>query len=97
MLDVRICGGIGSAMPNRCRAMRSLCPPNTPDPITAHMRAAFADMWRGKNFLTAYVNLIKTQPIMIDAEEGDVLADLAQVPSDIKTFTAKYIANMTAK
>jgi hypothetical protein len=31
-------------------------------------RAAFADMWHDKNFLTAYVNLIKTQPIMIGAE-----------------------------
>ena len=73
-------------------------PPNTPDPIAEQMRAAFADMWRDKSFLTAYVNLIKTQLIMIGAEEGQqVLAGLAKIPSDVKTFTAKYIANMTAK
>jgi tripartite-type tricarboxylate transporter receptor subunit TctC len=76
----------------------AVMPPNTPDPIAAQMRSAFADMWRDKSFLTAYVNLIKTQPIMIGAEEGqEVLAGLARVPSDIKTFTAKYIANMIAK
>jgi hypothetical protein len=76
----------------------AVMPPNTPDAIAAQMRAAFVDMWRDKNFLTDYVNLIKTQPIMIGAEEGqEVLAGLAGVPSDVKTFTAKYIANMTAR
>jgi hypothetical protein len=76
----------------------AVMPPNTPDPIAGQMRAAFADMWRDKNFLTDYVNLIKTQPIMIGTKEGqEVLAGLATIPSDIKIFTAKYIANMTAK
>lgn len=76
----------------------AMLPPSTPDPIAAQMRAAFADMWRDRSFLTAYVNLIKTQPVMIGAVEGrEVLAGLAKIPSDVKTFTANYIANMTAK
>ena len=76
----------------------ALMPPHTPDPIVRQMRAAFADMWRDKDFLNAYVNLIKTPPILIGPEEGqEVLAGLAKVPDDIKAFTAKYITNMTAK
>lgn len=76
----------------------AVMPPRTPAPLVGQMRIAFADMWRDKAFLNSYTNLIKTPPTMIGAGEGqEVLAGLAKVPGDIKTFTANYIAKMTSK
>jgi len=76
----------------------ALMPPHASDDAAAQMRAAFADMWHDQKFLDDYANLIKTQPILVSAQEGqEVLAELGRVPNDVKTFMAKYIESMTAK
>jgi tripartite-type tricarboxylate transporter receptor subunit TctC len=76
----------------------AMMPPKTTPEAVAVMRAAFVEMWKDPKFLAAYSNLIKTEPVMVSADEGQkVLASLASVPSDIKNFLVKYIADMTAK
>ncbi len=76
----------------------ALMPPKTSEQTAAKMRSAFAEMWQDKAFLADYANVIKTEPIMVTAGEGqDVLGELGNVPSDIKEFMTKYIADMTGK
>ena len=76
----------------------ALVPPKTPDDVVAVLQAAFIEMWKDPQFLAAYSNVIKTEPIMVTAQEGQqVLAGLANVPDDVKSFVVKYIADMTAK
>lgn len=76
----------------------ALMPPKTSEQTAGKMRSAFAEMWQDTAFLADYANVIKTQPIMVTAQEGqDILAELGKVPTDLRAFMAKYIANMTAK
>jgi hypothetical protein len=76
----------------------AMMPPKTAPEAAAVMRAAFVEMWKDPQFLATYTNLIKTEPVMVSADEGQkVLASLASVPGDIKNFVVKYIADMTAK
>jgi tripartite-type tricarboxylate transporter receptor subunit TctC len=76
----------------------ALMPPRTADDVVTAMRGAFVEMWKDPQFLAAYSNVIKTEPVMVSPEEGqDVLAGLAKVPSNIKDFVTRYIAGMIAK
>jgi tripartite-type tricarboxylate transporter receptor subunit TctC len=76
----------------------ALVPPKTPDEAVSVLRAAFIEMWKDPEFLAAYSNIIKTEPVMVTAQEGQhVLAGLATVSDDVKNFVVKYIADMTAK
>ena len=77
---------------------RRLMPPKTPDDAAAVMRAAFTEMWKDPKFLADYSRVVNTEPILVTAQEGQhILAGLASVPSDVKEFLAKYIADMTSK
>ncbi len=76
----------------------AVMPPHTTPDAVAAMRAAFTEMWQDPKFLAAYSNVIKTDPVMVTAKDGqDILAGLARVPSRVKEFVLKYIADMTAK
>jgi hypothetical protein len=76
----------------------ALMPPKAADDVVTTMRGAFVEMWKDPQFLAAYSNVIKTEPVMVSPEEGqDVLAGLAKVPSNIKDFVTRYTAGMTAK
>jgi hypothetical protein len=75
-----------------------LMPSKTSDDAANALRVAFVEMWKDPQFLAAYSNVIKTEPIMVTAQDGQrVLADLAKVPDGIKQYVTKYIADMTAK
>jgi tripartite-type tricarboxylate transporter receptor subunit TctC len=76
----------------------ALMPPNTPDDVAATMRSAFIAMWKAPQFLADYSRVIKTEPILVTAQEGqEVLTGLKDVRSDVKQFLTKYIADMTSK
>ena len=76
----------------------ALMPPKTNAEATATLRAAFIEMWKDPQFLAAYSNVIKTDPVMVSAQDGQqVLTDLAKVPVEIKQYIAKYVADMTSK
>jgi putative tricarboxylic transport membrane protein len=73
-------------------------PPKTSGEAVAAMRSAFIEMWKDPQFLAAYSKAVKTEPILVTAQEGEeVLAGLGKVRSDIKDFLRKYIADMTSK
>ncbi|MGD0024923.1 MAG: hypothetical protein ABSC37_09925 [Xanthobacteraceae bacterium] len=76
----------------------AMMPPKTVDEAVVTMRSAFIEMWKSPQFLADYSKAIKTEPILVTAQQGqEVLAGLGKVRSDIKEFLAKYIADMTAK
>jgi hypothetical protein len=76
----------------------AVMPPKTLDDTAAIMRSAFTAMWKDPQFLADYSRVVNTEPILVTAQEGQqILAGLASVPSDVKEFLTKYIANMTSK
>jgi hypothetical protein len=76
----------------------AVMPPKTPDAAAAVMRSAFTEMWKDPKFLADYSRVVNSEPILVTAQEGEqILAGLASVPSDVKEFLTKYIANMTSK
>jgi hypothetical protein len=76
----------------------AVMPPKTLDDAATVMRAAFTEMWKDPKFLADYSRVVNTEPVLVTAQEGEaILAGLASVPSDVKEFLAKYIANMTSK
>jgi hypothetical protein len=76
----------------------ALMPPNSSEKAVSSMRSAFAEMWKDQQFLADYSKMIGTEPIMVSARDGqNILAGLAKVPNDIRSFLEKYIANLTAK
>jgi tripartite-type tricarboxylate transporter receptor subunit TctC len=76
----------------------AVMPPKTPDDAATVMRAAFTEMWKDPKFLADYSRVVNTEPVLVTAQEGEqILAGLASVPSDVKEFLVKYIANMTSK
>jgi hypothetical protein len=76
----------------------ALMPPNSSEKAVAGMRSAFAEMWKDQQFLADYSKMIGTEPILVSAQDGqNILAGLAKVPNDIRSFLEKYIANLTAK
>jgi len=73
-------------------------PPKTPDDAATTMRSAFTEMWKDPKFLADYSRVVNTEPVLVTAQEGQgILSGLASVPSDVKEFLVKYIANMTSK
>lgn len=76
----------------------ALMPPKTPDAAAAILRSAFTAMWKDPQFLADYSKVINTEPILVTAQDGQaILEGLKDVPNDVKSFLAKYIADMTSK
>ena len=76
----------------------AVMPPKTPAEAVATMRSAFIEMWKNPQFLADYSKVVKTEPILVTAQDGEeVLAGFKNVRSDIKDFLVKYIADMTSK
>jgi hypothetical protein len=75
-----------------------MMPPKTPENIAVTMRSAFTAMWKDPQFLADYSRAIKTEPILVMAQDGEaILTGLKDVPTDVKAFLAKYIADLTSK
>jgi putative tricarboxylic transport membrane protein len=73
-------------------------PPKTSGEAVATMRSAFIEMWKSPQFLADYSKAIKTEPVLVTAQEGEeILAGLGKVRSDIKDFLLKYVTAMTSK
>jgi tripartite-type tricarboxylate transporter receptor subunit TctC len=74
----------------------ALLPPKTPSAVVKGMRSAFVAMWKDPKFLADYSNVIKTEPILVSAQEGqNILAGLANVSPDIKSYLKQYVAGLT--
>jgi hypothetical protein len=69
----------------------ALMPPkSTPEAVTI-MRAAFVDLWKDRDFIRDYANIVKTTPILVTGEEAqDIVGALASVKPEIKAFLLDY-------
>ncbi len=69
----------------------AVMPPKSPGESVAVLRAAFADLWKDKAFIDDYTKVVKTTPVMVSGDRADqIVADLAKVPPEIKTFLTNY-------
>ena len=57
----------------------ALMPPKTPHEAVAVMRAAFVDLWKDRDFIRDYANIVKTDPDPVTGEEAqDIVGALAR-------------------
>jgi tripartite-type tricarboxylate transporter receptor subunit TctC len=69
----------------------AMMPPKTPNEPVAIMRSAFVDLWKNRDFIRDYANMVKTDPILVSGEEAqEIVADLAKVKPEIKAFLLDY-------
>ena len=69
----------------------AMMPPKTPNEQVEIMRAAFVELWKDKEFIRDYSNIVKTTPILVTGEEAqNIVAALASVKPEIKTFLLDY-------
>jgi tripartite-type tricarboxylate transporter receptor subunit TctC len=69
----------------------AVMPPKSPSEAVKVLRAALADLWNDKGFIDDYTRVVKTTPVMVSGDRADqIVADLAKVPPEIKTFLTKY-------
>jgi hypothetical protein len=105
-----VTGGKSPAGDFRYQAMRAasdpqlamfrvaVLPPKSPDDVVTAMRSAFDDLWKDQAFLTDYVRVLATQPIMVSGSEGQaILVGLGTVPRQIKDFLIDYTNRVTGK
>jgi tripartite-type tricarboxylate transporter receptor subunit TctC len=76
----------------------ALLPPKTPGDVTAVMRKAFQEMWTDRAFLADYARVMHTEPVQVSGEEGQkTLAEIGNVPPQIKDFLVDYSTRLTSK
>jgi hypothetical protein len=69
----------------------ALMPPKSAPEAVTIMRAAFVNLWKDRDFIRDYANIVKTTPILVTGEEAqDIVAALASVKPEIKTFLLDY-------
>jgi 3-deoxy-D-arabino-heptulosonate 7-phosphate (DAHP) synthase class II len=61
------------------------------------MRSAFVELWKDREFIRDYANVVKTTPILVKGEEAqEIVAALASVKPEVKAFLLDY-ANKLVK
>jgi len=69
----------------------ALMPPKTPDEPVMLMRSAFVELWKDRDFIRDYSNVVKTKPILVTGEEAqEMVAALGKVKPQIKAFLLDY-------
>ena len=69
----------------------ALMPPKTPHEPVMLMRSAFVELWKNRDFIRDYSNVVKTKPILVTGEEAqEMVAALGKVKPEIKTFLLDY-------
>ena len=69
----------------------ALMPPKSAPEAVTIMRAAFVDLWKDRDFIRDYANIVKTSPILVTGEEAqDIVGALASIKPEIKTFLLDY-------
>jgi putative tricarboxylic transport membrane protein len=69
----------------------ALMPPKTTPEAVTIMREAFVDLWKNRDFIRDYANVVKTEPLLLTgAEAQEIVAALATVKPEIKAFLADY-------
>jgi tripartite-type tricarboxylate transporter receptor subunit TctC len=69
----------------------ALMPPKTPDEPVGVMRSAFVELWKNRQFVRDYTNIVKTEPILVAGNEGqEIIAALGKVKPEMKSFFVDY-------
>ena len=69
----------------------ALMPPKPPIEAVAVMRSAFVELWKDRDFIRDYSNVVKTKPLLLTGEEAqDIVAALAKVKPEITAFLVDY-------
>jgi len=69
----------------------ALMPPKTPDEPVVLLRSAFVELWKDRDFIRDYSNVVKTKPILVTGEEAQqMVAALGKVKLEIKAFLLDY-------
>ncbi|MFL6799174.1 MAG: Bug family tripartite tricarboxylate transporter substrate binding protein [Xanthobacteraceae bacterium] len=69
----------------------ALMPPKTNPEAVAIMRTAFVELWKNPQFIRDYSNVVKTDPILVPAAEGqEIIADLGKISPQIRAFLVDY-------
>jgi putative tricarboxylic transport membrane protein len=69
----------------------ALMPPKSPDEAVTIMRSAFVELWKNPDFIRDYSNIVKTKPLLLSGRDAqDIVAALARVKPEIKTFLVDY-------
>ncbi len=69
----------------------ALMPPKTPHEPVMLMRSAFVELWKNRDFIRDYSNVVKTKPILVTGEEAqEMVAALGKVKPEIKAFLLDY-------
>jgi tripartite-type tricarboxylate transporter receptor subunit TctC len=75
----------------------AMMPPKTPSEPVTIMRSAFVELWKDRDFIRDYANIVKTTPILVKGEEAqEIVAALASVKPEVKAFLLDY-ANKLVK
>jgi hypothetical protein len=75
----------------------AMMPPKTPSEPVTIMRSAFVELWKDRDFIRDYANVVKTTPILVKGEEAqEIVAALASVKPEVKAFLLDY-ANKLVK
>jgi tripartite-type tricarboxylate transporter receptor subunit TctC len=69
----------------------ALMPPKTPDEPVMLMRSAFVELWKDRDFIRDYSNVVKAKPILVTGKEAqEMVAALGKVKPEIKVFLLDY-------
>jgi tripartite-type tricarboxylate transporter receptor subunit TctC len=69
----------------------ALMPPKTTPEAVTIMREAFVNLWKDRDFIRDYTNVVKTEPILLTGEEAQkIVAALATVKPEIKAVLVDY-------
>jgi putative tricarboxylic transport membrane protein len=69
----------------------ALMPPKASGEAVTIMRAAFVELWKNPQFIRDYSNVVKTDPILVGANEGqEIIATLGKIKPEMKAFFVDY-------
>ena len=73
----------------------ALMPPKAAPEAVAALRAAFTELWKDKDFIRDYANVVKTEPVLVSGQDAqDIVAALGRVRPEIRTFLVEYTGRL---
>jgi tripartite-type tricarboxylate transporter receptor subunit TctC len=69
----------------------ALMPPKSPDEAVTIMRSAFDELWKDRDFVRDYANVVKTEPFPVSgADAQEIVRALAGIKPETKAFLIDY-------
>jgi tripartite-type tricarboxylate transporter receptor subunit TctC len=69
----------------------ALMPPKSPDEAVTIMRSAFDELWKDRDFVRDYANVVKTEPVPVSGADAQaIVRALADIKPETKAFLIDY-------